>query len=126
RPTPKALLMAVGSGAMIGAFLILIDLTPDDSGLVPLIANRAVNGIIMFTVIGVLVVVAARRSSRVGGGVSVRVPPTDAGTPAPIGMLSPGWRAGLWLAIACGVIDALANSLLLLGLRLGELSVMAV
>ena len=42
RPSVTALLMAVGSGAMIGAFMILIAQTPDDSGLVPLVMNRAV------------------------------------------------------------------------------------
>jgi drug/metabolite transporter (DMT)-like permease len=112
RPSLKALLMAIGSGAMIGAFLILIDLTPDDSGLVPLIANRAVNGVIMFAAVGVIALVAIRRSR--------------SETPASIGMLSRGWRAGFWLAVVCGMIDASANALLLLGLRIGELTVMSV
>jgi drug/metabolite transporter (DMT)-like permease len=112
RPSLKALLMAIGSGAMIGAFLILIDLTPDDSGLVPLIANRAVNGVIMFAAVGVIALVALRRSR--------------SETPASIGMLSRGWRAGFWLAVVCGMIDASANALLLLGLRIGELTVMSV
>ena len=40
--------------------------------------------------------------------------------------MSQGWRAGLWLAVGCGIIDAVANVGLLLGLRLGELSVMSV
>ena len=111
RASLKALLMAIGSGAMIGAFLILIDLTPDDSGLVPLIANRAVNGTIMFAVVGILALVALRR------------PP---GTTALLGMLRPGWRAGFWLAVICGTIDATANALLLFGLRIGELSVISV
>jgi drug/metabolite transporter (DMT)-like permease len=97
---------------MIGAFLILIDLTPDDSGLVPLIANRAVNGVIMFAAVGVIALVALRRSR--------------SETPASIGMLSRGWRAGFWLAVVCGMIDASANALLLLGLRIGELTVMSV
>ena len=63
RPSLKALSMAVGSGTMIGAFLILIDLTPDDSGLVPLIANRAVNAAIMLLAIGVVYLVARRRAA---------------------------------------------------------------
>lgn len=113
-PSLKAILMAVGSGTMIGIFLILIDLTPDDAGLVPLIANRAVNGVIMFAAVGVIALLVHRRSHRVE-------------TPgAPIGMLSLGWKAGFWFAAAAGVIDATANSILLLGLRIGDLSVMAV
>jgi drug/metabolite transporter (DMT)-like permease len=37
-----------------------------------------------------------------------------------------GWRPGLRLAIACGIVDAAANCGLLLGIRIGDLSVMAV
>ena len=37
-----------------------------------------------------------------------------------------GWRAGLWLAISCGVLETVANAGILFGLRLGELSIMAV
>jgi drug/metabolite transporter (DMT)-like permease len=120
RPSLKALLMAIGSGSMIGAFLILIDLTPDDAGLVPLIANRAVNGFVMFAVVGVLAL-WMRRRARSAHPIG-RAPDTE----APVGMLSSGWRAGLWIAVAGGVIDATANALLLVGLRLGELSVMSV
>ncbi len=114
RPSLKALLMAVGSGSLIGVFLILMDMTPDDAGLVPLIANRAVNGFVMFAVIGVIALTVHRRSK------------TVADPAAPVGMLSRGWKAGFWLAAAAGIVDATANSVLLIGLRLGDLSVMAV
>jgi drug/metabolite transporter (DMT)-like permease len=105
RPSLKGVLMAIGSGIAIGAFLIIIDASPDDSGLVPLVMNRAANAAIMFTLVGVLAVIALRR-----------------GTP----WQPTGWRSGLRFAIACGVVDAIANAGLLLGVRLGELSVMAV
>ena len=104
RPRLAGVAMAVGSGIAIGAFLVIIDQTPDDSGLVPLVLNRAVSGAILFAAAGVLALVALRRG----------VPDAR------------GWRAGLTLAILCGVVDAAANTGLLLGLRLGELSVMAV
>lgn len=132
RPSVKALLMAIGAGTMIGAFLILIDLTPDDSGLVPLIANRAVNGTIMFAVVGALVLVGSRRSR---SNIAAPAPSRSSSaaqseprieTPATVGMLTPGWRAGFWLAVLCGMIDATANVLLLFGLRIGELTVMSV
>ncbi len=137
RPSLKALLMAIGSGAMIGAFLILIDLTPDDAGLVPLIANRAVNGIVMFAVVGVLALIGLRRAAdrRRSSSVShttLRRSSSASGsearieTSSTIGMLSPGWRTGFWIAVACGMIDATANALLLFGLRIGELTVMSV
>ena len=100
RPSAKGILMAIGSGAMIGAFLIIIDLTPSNSGIVPLVVNRGVAATIMFGVVGV--VALSRR-------------------PSP-----GGWLPGLRLAIACGVVDALANVGLLVGLRIGELSVVSV
>jgi drug/metabolite transporter (DMT)-like permease len=111
RPSPRGLLMAVASGAMIGVFLVLIDQTPDDSGLVPLIANRVVNASIMLAVLVGLALVARRRGAapHVPGG-EVRIDHA-------------GW---LRFAIACGVVDAAANTLLLIGIRLGDLTVMSV
>ncbi|GAA1440906.1 DMT family transporter [Leifsonia poae] len=105
RPSLRGILMAIGSGAMIGAFLIIIDQTPDDSGLVPLVFNRGVNGAIMFAVVGVLAFVARRRGTT---------------------SQTPGWRPGLMLAVACGLVDTAANILLLVGIRLGDLTVMSV
>ena len=106
RPSLRALAMAVGAGALIGVFLILIDLTPHDSGLVPLIVSRTVNAIVMFSAIGIGALFARRRGT----------------TPRAVG----GWKPGLVLAIVAGVIDAIANALLLLGLRLGELTIQSV
>jgi drug/metabolite transporter (DMT)-like permease len=106
RPALRALAMAVGAGTLIGVFLILIDLTPEDSGLVPLVVSRAVNAVVMFSAIGV-------------GAHGVRRP---GAAPRVIG----GWKPGVVLAITAGVIDAIANALLLLGLRLGELTIQSV
>ncbi|MDN4612910.1 EamA family transporter [Leifsonia sp. F6_8S_P_1B] len=114
RPSGRALLMAVGAGAGIGLFLVLLDQTPADSGLVPLIVNRAVNGAIMWSVVGAMVV-AARRARAPGD----RLP----GAGLPRARLP---RAGLLLAALSGVIDATANTIILLGLRLGDLTTMSV
>jgi drug/metabolite transporter (DMT)-like permease len=111
RPRLRGILMAIGSGFMIGVFLILIDAAPDDSGLAPLIMNRAVNGAIIFATIGLIAL--WRRS---------RTPRDAAPAPAPNG----SWLIGLRFAIACGVVDAVANTLLLVGVRIGDLSVIAV
>jgi len=127
RPSTIGVLMALGSGTMIGAFMIMIDLTPTDSGLVPLVLNRAVNGAIMFTLVGVLALVGLRRR---------RMPPAGAASAAGSAQ-APDSRAvavlrrttlivGLRLAVACGVVDVVANFLLLLGMRAGDLSVMSV
>ncbi|MBK4348524.1 DMT family transporter [Lacisediminihabitans sp. G11-30] len=105
RPSGRALLMAVGAGAFIGGFLIIIDLTPDDSGLAPLVTSRAANAVIMFAAVGILALMARRRGTA----------PTR-----------PSWRPGLRLAVIGGVVDASANALLLLGLRLGELTIQSV
>jgi drug/metabolite transporter (DMT)-like permease len=121
RPSLKALLMATGSGALIGTFMILIDLTPDDSGLVPLIANRSVNATIMVATIAVLALVAARRSRGLSSSRSERIE-----TSLPSSTIPTPFRTALKLAIFCGVLDAVANALMLLGLRLGELTIMSV
>lgn len=114
RPRLTGVLMAIGSGAMIGTFMILIDLTPPDSGLVPLVLNRAVNGAIMVAVMGVLALLARHRS---------RVP---VGSPGPDGAPGPVLSAGVRFAMACGLVDVTANFLLLAALRLGDLSVVGV
>lgn len=108
RPSARALTMAVASGALIGVFLVLIDLTPDDSGLVPLLANRATNASVLFLTIGLIAVVRARRGTST--------------------VASPGgrWRPGIRIAILAGLADATANALLLFALREGELSVVSV
>lgn len=113
RPSLLALLMAIGAGLGIGFFLVLIHLTPDDSGLVPLIANRAVNSTLLFGAVGIIAFIGWRKQVRAGALSDVTNP-------------AAGWRAGLWLAISCGVLETVANAGILFGLRLGELSIMAV
>jgi drug/metabolite transporter (DMT)-like permease len=111
RPSVRGLLFASGSGIMIGAFMIFIHQAPNDSGLIPLVMNRAANSSIMFATIGILVWVRGRRTA----GPSSGIEHTGA-----------RWLPGLPLALACGVVDAVGNTLLLIGLRLGDLSVMSV
>ncbi|HEV7951540.1 MAG TPA: EamA family transporter [Glaciihabitans sp.] len=113
-PSLRGILMAIGSGAMIGLFLVIIDLTPDDSGLVPLLMNRAMNAALMFATVAVLAIIALRRGHR------------ELGPTGSISTAERGWKAGLKFAIACGIVDSVANAGLLWGLRLGELSVMSV
>jgi len=123
RPSAKALLMAIGSGTMIGAFMILIDLTPDDSGLIPLVANRAVNALIMLLVIGGISALSWRRARRTVPELAADLLTATAEARA---FGRSWWRHGIVLALLGGVIDAGANILLLVGLRLGELTVMSV
>ncbi len=91
------LLLAVGAGAGIGAFYILMDPTGPGSGLWPLVAARAVS-VMLFALVAVGVLLRRRRA----------VPP-------------PG---DLWLmAAGAGVCDAAANALYLLASREGALAV---
>ncbi|KQO10001.1 hypothetical protein ASF06_07145 [Agreia sp. Leaf244] len=112
RPSLRGILMAIGSGATIGVFLVAIDAAPSDSGLVPLFFNRAVNGAIMAAIVLAAFLVARRRTDATAR-------PDEAGRRAGLG-------AALAPALACGVADAAANGLILAGLRLGELSVTSV
>lgn len=113
RPSLRGVLMAIGSGLMIGVFLILIDQSPADSGLIPLLFNRITNAAIMATIIALLWF-----RSRARDGAGMEFGSTREGPPS--------WRLGVRFALICGVIDAVGNGLLLLGIRLGELSVMGV
>ncbi len=114
RPSTRALLMAIAAGTLLGLFLVAIDLTPDDSGLLPLIANRTTSATILFSTVGILALVAARRRSA-GRGAGVGEPGVGG-----------AWRPGLVLGLASGFADVTANVLILIGLRIGDLSIIAV
>lgn len=118
RPTPRALGMAVAAGAMIGVFLILLDQTPPESGVVPLIANRVANAAVMWTVVAV-VVARARRAVPVAAGGARALPQRPGGEMR----LEP---RGAGVAAAGGVLDATANLLILIALRLGDLATVSV
>lgn len=134
RPKVRGILMAIGAGLAIGAFLIVIDQSSAESGLVPLVVTRGMNLLITAVIIGTMVLVAVRR-----------------GRTAESVLDASGWAMGAtvtghadlehavvvntpltmtrarawWLAILCGVLDAAANGVALLALRLGDLSIVA-
>ncbi len=134
RPSLRGILMAIGSGVAIGAFFVTIDQTSEQSGIVPLLLNRAVTTVIMFAAVGALAVVAAQRARRhVASAVSAGPVAADGERmprPASVGAAVAPARSttasGVRLAIACGVVDVTANALLLIGIRAGDLSVAAV
>jgi drug/metabolite transporter (DMT)-like permease len=99
RASPRGIAMAVGSGTFIGIFLVLMDATPTDSGVVPLLANRGVSAVLMFGALGLL---ALRRRNGAARPWSVR------------------------LAALCGLLDGTANVLFLVGVRTGDLTVVSV
>ena len=135
RPSARGLIMAVGAGLAIGAFLIAIDQTSSESGLVPLVMTRATNMAITAIIIGALVIralSAGRRAASVldVSGVVIGATPSGhadlehAGTSSGAGV--PASRNRAWLlAIVCGVVDAAANVIMLLALRIGDLSIVS-
>ncbi len=141
RPSAKGLALAVGSGLAIGTYYIVISHSAEESGTVPLIANRVVSAVLLFGAFAVVAVIhRARRRSVAATRVPVATPPgphasvvdgapaADAGPAASViePDLRPSTRAALALALAGGVLDAIANTLLLLGIRAGDLAVAAV
>jgi uncharacterized membrane protein len=140
RPTTRGLIMAVGAGLAIGAFLIVMDRTSDASGLVPLVLTRTTNVAITAVIIAVLVL-RARRAGRpaasvldVSGAVLGATPTghadlehASAAAPAPavVGAAATTRSRAWLLAAVCGVVDAAANTLMLLALRLGDLSIVS-
>lgn len=109
RPTVRGLAMAVASGTMIGVFLILLNMTPEESGVIPLIFNRAGNGIVMLALIVVAMVIArTKRAPRASGG------------------LVGSRTKALAIALAAGAFDGVANIALLAGMRVGDLTVISV
>jgi drug/metabolite transporter (DMT)-like permease len=104
RPSARGLVFAVASGTLIGVLLILLNNAPNDSGVLPLVFNRVMYLLILGSIV-------------VGLGVRSRVrrdPPGPRVTPV------------LPLIIGAGLSDSLANILIIAGLRLGDLSVVAV
>ncbi|GAA1055878.1 multidrug transporter [Agromyces luteolus] len=140
RPSARGLLLAVGSGLAIGGYYIAISHTTDASGVVPLVANRVVSATVLFAAFGAVTVFAALRARSGALAPSAARPAAadatasagrDAVPDAP-GTATPGatrfrdLRVALVLALTCGVVDATANVLLLLGIRAGDLAVAAV
>lgn len=121
RPTIPALLMGVGAGLGIGGVYIFMDQTTDASGLVPLAANRATSAALLFAAFGVIALITwARRQANTGAGVGSV--PGSTGADATRRRVT----TGLAIAVACGVLDVMANALLLFGIRAGDLSIAAV
>lgn len=108
RPRPLGLLMAAGSGTFIGFTVILIDLSPADSGLIPLLANRMVSSSALIIATGVLVLARVLTSR----------------TPKLPGL--PQLRTVWTMIVIAGILDVVANVAVIYGLRSGALSVVSV
>lgn len=94
--TRKVVLMSLASGVFIAGFFIALERSPDDSGVWPLIASRAVAALVMLV---------AATGARV--------------------LARPG-RDVVWLALGSAVLDVVATASFLLATRAGLLAVVAV
>lgn len=136
RPSLRGLMMALGAGIAIGGFLIAIDQTSDESGVVPLVMSRGTTLMVTIVIVGTMMLLAVRRgnsASSVFDAADWAFGATPSGhadlehtTLPPTGATPPFTRTrALWLAIACGVGDAVANAIMLLALRIGELAIVS-
>lgn len=108
RPRPLGLIMAAGSGTFIGLTIVLIDLSPADSGVIPLVANRIASSTLLVLALGAVVLTRMARSK----------------TPRLPGLSE---IVGLWpIVLAAGIFDVAANIAVIYGLRLGDLSAVSV
>jgi drug/metabolite transporter (DMT)-like permease len=105
RSSLRGILMAIGSGIAIGAFFITIDQTSEQSGVLPLV-----------------VIIRRRRHDEP----RAERMPQRASVGAAVAPVRSTTALGVQLAIACGAVDVVANGLLLVGIRAGDLSVAAV
>lgn len=136
RPSTRGVVMAIGSGVCIGAFLIVMDRTSEASGLVPLLISRAFSVVATGTVVLGMLAVAVHRGRPVVSALVVQGAPVGATpfgradlehaherSPLPTQPLVP---LSAWvIAAACGIVDAAANALMLVALRLGDLAVVS-
>lgn len=109
RPKLTSLAMAVASGLLIGTFYVLIDQTPADSGLTPLVANRLSQTVILIVVIVGLVLWKRRRPQ----------------SPSLFGHRG-DLRGVIPIMVGAGLLDAVANVAVITGLRVGDLAVVSV
>lgn len=108
RPRPLGIIMAAGSGTFIGFTVILIDLSPADSGLIPLLANRMVSSTVL--ILATLAIIVYRWNR----GLAPKLP----------GLSS---LPGVWqMILIAGILDVGANVAVIYGLRSGALSVVSV
>ncbi|MDH6423538.1 DMT family transporter [Aurantimicrobium minutum] len=121
KPRARGIIFAVLAGILIGLFLIVLDQAPSSAGLYPLVFNRVVNVTIMFGSVAVMALIRwAHRRGLFGKD----------GKPRADLVVGDGgaldYKKGILLAIGCGLLDATGNALLLIGIQLGNLSVMSV
>lgn len=104
RPRASGIVLAILAGASMGTGIIVLDNTPGDSGILPLVVGR----VVAVTVLLAAVAAAAARGPRRAGG------------------WRGGWAGGIRLGLAGGVLAATADVFMLTGVRVGDVSIIGV
>ncbi|CAN5213277.1 DMT family transporter [soil metagenome] len=99
----RAIVLGVIAGVGFAGYIILIDRSPEESGLVPLLADLVVGAVLY----GAVLLIGRLRSG-----------------PAELAAVRPS--TGLWQAMGAGALLVSGNILLVIGLHLGDLAVMGV
>jgi drug/metabolite transporter (DMT)-like permease len=102
----------------IGGYLIVLSLTPDESGVVPFIASRSAGAVVLTIVVGLSALWFWARTRRPVHATSIDVTSGDDG--------KLNWRLGVWFAVGAGLSQAFGDILILAALRSGELAVVSV
>ena len=118
RPGIRGILFAVSSGTLIGAYMILISLTPTTSGVIPFVANRVVAATVLSVIVAASALWAGMRKRQQAGMPRADVVVGERG--------EINWRVGIWLAVAAGMTETVGDIFVIAGLRLGELSIVSV
>ena len=104
RPRASGIVLAILAGASMGTGIIVLDNTPGDSGILPLVVGR----VVAVTALLAAVAAAAARGPRRAGG------------------WRGGWAGGIRLGLAGGVLAATADVFMLTGVRVGDVSIIGV
>ncbi len=126
-PRASGIVLAILAGATMGTGIIVLDNTPDDSGILPLVVGRVVAVTVLLTAVAV---VAARGARRAGGGRDGWVGGWPGGGRDGWRRGWPGWRdgwvGGIRLGLAGGLLAATADVFMLTGVRVGDVSIIGV
>jgi len=121
RPRWRGVIFAVIAGVLIGLFFIFINLAPEADGLAPLVMNRVASvGFTSILVAGAALLHWAHQKGKLG---RLMKPTSDLAT-GDAGVLN--WKMAIRFAIFGGLFDAIANTLTVFGLHLGDMAVVTV
>lgn len=126
RVSPRAVLLGVVAGFGYAGYIIAIDRTAPESGLIPLLVDFLV-AVLGF---GLVLLVLRMRGSRTGEGAKAGA--AEGGSESASAVTTPessdaeSRNRALLLSVATGVTLAIGNILLVIGLHIGDLAVMGV